>query len=107
MGCNCEKANGFQEKLGLAKRETKKTGETHVVYVHKATNTVFMRKESDLNNDLKICCYFLPDGTEVEWTDKKAKELKKEADKKAKEAAKNATNDIEVAEEVVSPEEEN
>ena len=53
----------------------KETGEMHVVYVHKATDTAFMRKEINLTNDLGICCYFLSDGTEIEWTDKTEKEL--------------------------------
>lgn len=67
MGCNCRNTEGFNSKLSLAKKETEKTGEVHVVYVHKASNTVFMRKESQLTDALGICCYFLPDGTEVEY----------------------------------------
>jgi hypothetical protein len=76
--CNCAKTPGFKEKLALAKKQTEKTGETHVVYVHKASNTVFMRKQSDLNDSLGICCYFLPDGTEVEY--KSTPEESKEAE---------------------------
>jgi hypothetical protein len=71
MGCNCKETNGFKEKLAEAKRLTTETGETHVIYVLNVPNNgkhVFLRKESDLNDSLGICCYFLPGGTEVEYT---------------------------------------
>ncbi len=70
MGCNCKETNGFKEKLVEAKRLTAETGEVHVVYVLDVPNNgkhVFLRKESNLNDDLGICCYFLTDGTEVEY----------------------------------------
>jgi hypothetical protein len=105
MGCKCEDANGFQEKMSLAKKQTRLTGEIHVVYVHKAVNQTFMRKETELNNDLGICCYFLPDGTEVEWSDKVAKEIKAKVTKQAKADAKNAKKDTESIEVVAENEE--
>jgi hypothetical protein len=70
MGCNCKETNGFKEKLAEAKRLTAETGELHVIYaldVPRQGKHVFLRKESQLNNNLGICCYFLPDGTEVEY----------------------------------------
>ena len=73
MGCTCENTIGFKEKLAEAKKLTEETGQTHVVYVHKAVGQVFMRKEKDLHNNLGICCYFLPDGTEVIYVPKTKK----------------------------------
>ena len=65
--CDCKKIEGFSQSLSKANFLTAQTGETYVVYVHKAVNLTFVRKESDLSDDLGICCYFLPDGTEVEY----------------------------------------
>lgn len=65
--CDCKKIEGFQQSLSKANFLTAQTGEIYVVYFHKAVNLTFVRKESDLNDDLGICCYFLPDGTEVEY----------------------------------------
>jgi len=101
MGCKCEDANGFKEKLALAKKQTRTTEETHVVYVHKAVNQAFMRKETELNDELGICCYFLPDGTEIEWTAEVSKEIKAKAKKQAKIDAKKQ-NDAAKNTEVVS-----
>lgn len=107
--CNCKDTNGFKQKLAEAKKLTDETGEVHVVYVHKATQTVFMRKETSLNDELKICCYFLPDGTEVEYTPEVSKQIKAKAKKQAKTDAKNQTakaQNVEVAAETVSEETE-
>jgi len=68
--CNCTQTEGFQQSLSKAKSLTDKTGETHVVYVHKAVGRSFVRKESELNDELNICCYFLPNGKEVVYTPK-------------------------------------
>ncbi len=68
--CNCKETNGFAERLAEAKRLTEETKEVHVVYVHKKVNLPFMRKEKDLTDALGICCYFLPDGTEIIYTKK-------------------------------------
>lgn len=70
--CNCQTIEGFQQSLSKAESLTKSTGETHVVYVHKAVGMSFVRKESELNNELAICCYFLPNGKEVIYTPKVA-----------------------------------
>lgn len=64
--CNCQETPGFNEKLKIAKQLTEQTGETHIVYVRKAVGHAYIRKESDIANAVGICCYFLPDGTEVE-----------------------------------------
>lgn len=64
--CNCQETPGFNEKLKIAKQLTEQTGETHVVYIRKAVGHAYIRKESDIANAVGICCYFLPDGTEVE-----------------------------------------
>ncbi|WDF45251.1 hypothetical protein PQ459_10105 [Chryseobacterium sp. KACC 21268] len=72
--CNCKNKVGFKQKLKEAEKLTKETGDLHVVYVHKATDTIFVRKETDLNDDLKICCYFTPDGKEVLYVQKTDKE---------------------------------
>ena len=78
--CDCNKTLGFKEKLAEAKALTAETRQNHVVYVHKATASVFMRKESDLTDALGICCYYLPDGTEVVYVPKaKAKHTHKKA----------------------------
>jgi hypothetical protein len=81
--CNCKNTNGFNQKLAEAKALTAETGQTHVVYAKEVPGQgkfVFMRKESDLNDALGICCYFLPDGTEVVYTPKpKAKTAHKKA----------------------------
>lgn len=78
MGCNCQKTPGFKEQLRIAKTMTERTGETYVVYVHKATKSVFMRTESSLTDELGICCYFLPDGTEVLYTPKATETIQAE-----------------------------
>src|ERR1700712_4178385 len=67
MGCACEKTQGFKQKLSLAKEKTQSTGKIHVIFVMKAVGQVFVCKESELTDELGICCYFLPDGTEVEY----------------------------------------
>lgn len=68
--CNCENVEGFKQSLSKAKSLTEETGETHVVYVHHAVEHSFVRKESDLSDDLGICCYFLPNGKEVQYNPK-------------------------------------
>lgn len=75
--CDCKNKVGFKEKMREAQQKTKDTGDIHVVYVHKATDSVFVRKETDLNDDLGICCYYTPDGKEVIYV-KKAVELTQE-----------------------------
>lgn len=65
--CNCQDTEGFDQSLSKAKFLTESTGEVHVAYVHKAVNQSFVRKESDLSDELGICCYFLADGTEVKY----------------------------------------
>lgn len=71
MGCGCENTQGFKQKLSLAKERTNTTGEIHVVFVMKAVGQVFVCKETDLTDEMGICCYFLPDGTEVHYKVKK------------------------------------
>ncbi len=69
--CNCINTNGFKEKLHEATLLTVETGETHVVYAKEVPDHgkhVFLTKESLLTDDLGICCYYLPDGTEKEYT---------------------------------------
>ncbi|WP_027381872.1 hypothetical protein [Epilithonimonas caeni] len=68
--CDCKNKVGFKDKLREAGKKTKDTGILHVVYVHKATDSIFIRKESDLNDELNICCYFTPDGKEVLYVKK-------------------------------------
>lgn len=69
--CNCKETSGFKEKLAEAQRLTAETGETHVVYAKQVVGHgkfSFMRKETDLTDELGICCYYLPDGTEKPYT---------------------------------------
>ena len=69
--CNCKETNGFKEKLAEAQRLTAETGEVHVVFAKQVVGHgkfSFMRKETDLTDELGICCYYLPDGTEKEFT---------------------------------------
>ena len=84
--CNCTKADGFKAKLSEAQKLTNETGETHVVYVHKAVNMAFVRKETDLNDELGICCYYTPDGKEVEYVSKASKKANKKTQKEAETA---------------------
>jgi UDP-N-acetyl-D-mannosaminuronic acid transferase (WecB/TagA/CpsF family) len=85
--CNCKNTDGFKLKLAEAKALTVETGQTHVVYALEIPGNgkhVFMRKESELNNSLGICCYFLPDGIEVVYTPRhKAKTTHKKVKKVA------------------------
>lgn len=86
--CNCKNTDGFKLKLAEAKALTVETGQIHVVYALEIPGNgkhVFMRKESELNNSLGICCYFLPDGTEVIYVPKhKAKTTQKKVKKVVK-----------------------
>lgn len=66
MGCNCKNADGFRQKLGEAKKNTKRDGVTWVVFV--VNEIVFICKETELKDDFGMCCYFTPDGNEVEYT---------------------------------------
>jgi len=68
MGCNCRKTQGFNDKLKIAQAETKRTGQTHVVFIMEAVKQIFVCKEDDLTDDMGVYCYFLPDGTEVAYT---------------------------------------
>lgn len=68
MGCNCRKTQGFNDKLKIAQTETRRTGDTYVVFVMEAVKQIFVCKEDDLTDDMGIYCYFLPDGTEVAYT---------------------------------------
>jgi hypothetical protein len=86
MGCNCKKTQGFNDKLRLAQAETKRTGETHVVFIMEAVKQIFVCKEDDLTDDMGVCCYFLPDGTEVAYTTDKVTEIIEEI--KARKRAK-------------------
>ena len=82
--CNCKYTNGFKQKLAEAKQLTEETGRTHVVYALNVPNNgkhVFMRKLSDLNDSLGICCYYLPNGEEVEYTTPEVKSKFKKAKK--------------------------
>lgn len=68
--CDCKKTEGFSEKLREANALTQSTGELYVVFVLKPLKAVFVCKEADLNDEMGICCYFTPDGTEVLYTPK-------------------------------------
>ena len=74
MGCNCKKTQGFLDKLRIAQAKTKETGDTYVVFIMEAVKQMFVCKEDDLTDDMGICCYFLPDGTEVAYTTAKVAE---------------------------------
>lgn len=75
MGCNCRKTQGFNDKLKIAQAETKRTGQIHVVFILEAVKGIFVCKEDDLQDDFGIYCYFLPDGTEVAYTQASTKEI--------------------------------
>ncbi len=79
--CNCKTTPGFNEKLREAAGKTKTTGEIHVVYVYKKSGTIFIRKESELNDEMGICCYFLSDGTEVIYQKKNPETIPEENQK--------------------------
>ena len=66
--CNCKETTGFKQQQAEAKRLTELTGGQHVVYHMKAVGLNFVGKETDLNDELGICCYYLPDGTEKLYT---------------------------------------
>lgn len=68
--CNCKNKVGFNEALRKAKSLTKTTDEQHVVFYMPLVKEFFVTKESELNDELGICCYFNTDGTEVEYTPK-------------------------------------
>lgn len=110
--CNCKDTNGFKQKLAQARNLTAETGETHVVYALEVPGHgkhVFLTKESLLTDELGICCYYLPNGKEIEYTPEISKEIKQKAKKQAKTDAKNQTakdENIEVVEDETSPEEE-
>lgn len=110
--CDCKKTDGFKQKLAEAKKLTEETGETHVVYTKEVPGQgkhIFLRKETDLNDELGVCCYYLSDGTEVEYTLEVSKEIKTKAKKQSKIDAKNQTaksENIDVVENETSPEEE-
>lgn len=85
--CDCKKTDGFKQKLVEAKTLTEQTGETHVVYSKEVPGQgkfAFMRKQSELSDALGICCYYLPDGTEVEFTTVETKKPKANKPKKGK-----------------------
>lgn len=71
--CNCKKTNGFKEKINEATILQNQTNEVHAVFV--LNGVVFCCKESELSDELGICCYFLIDGTEVVYTKKSINEI--------------------------------
>ena len=75
MGCNCRKTQGFNDKLKIAQAKTKQTGDVHVVFIMEAVKQIFVCKEDDLKDNMGVCCYFLPDGTEVAYTQESTKEI--------------------------------
>lgn len=66
--CNCKNKTGFKEKLEEIIKLNKETGLVHVVFT--VSELVFCCKESDLKDEFGMCCYFLADGTEVEYQKK-------------------------------------
>jgi hypothetical protein len=76
--CNCKNTTGFQQKITEANQKNISTGLIYVVFVIKNTSQgdlVFMAKESDLNDELGICCYFLANGKEVDYVKKNINQI--------------------------------
>ena len=65
--CDCRKKEGFKQKLNEAKKLTEETGVQHVVFYMETVNKLFVGAENAINDDYGICCYFMPDGTEIQY----------------------------------------
>lgn len=71
--CNCKNTNGFKEKIKEATQLQNQTNEIHVVFV--LNGIVFCCKESELSDELGICCYFLIDESEINYIKKSINEI--------------------------------
>ena len=75
MSCNCKKTQTFKDKLHHAKHLTYTTGLQHVVFIMEAVKEIFVCKLTDITDDFKVLCYFMPDGSELAYTSQKTKSI--------------------------------